>query len=48
MPDTRPTVVIVGGGFCGAAVALHLLRDHPGLCADIVIIEPRERLGSRC
>jgi uncharacterized NAD(P)/FAD-binding protein YdhS len=46
MPDTRPTVVIVGGGFCGAAVALHLLRDHPGLRADIVIVEPRERLGA--
>jgi uncharacterized NAD(P)/FAD-binding protein YdhS len=48
MPDTplRPTVVILGGGFCGAAVALHLLRDHPGLRADLVIVEPRERLGA--
>ncbi len=46
MPDTPPTVVIVGGGFCGAAVALHLLRDHPGLRADIVVVEPRERLGA--
>ncbi len=42
----RPTVLVVGGGFCGAAVALHLLRDHPGLPADIVVVEPRERLGA--
>ncbi len=46
MPETRPTVLIVGGGFCGAAVALHLLRDHPGLAADIVVVEPRARLGA--
>ena len=42
----RPTVLVVGGGFCGAAVALHLLRDHAGLAADIVVVEPRARLGA--
>jgi len=39
-------IVIVGGGFCGAACALHLLRDHPGLAADLTIVEPREILGA--
>ncbi len=42
----RPTVLVVGGGFCGAAVALHLLRDHPGLPVNVVVVEPRERLGA--
>lgn len=37
-------VAIVGGGFSGAAVAWHLLRQRPDL-AEIVIIEPREELG---
>ncbi|MGI4977073.1 MAG: FAD/NAD(P)-binding protein [Janthinobacterium lividum] len=45
MPQ-RPTVLVVGGGFCGAAVALHLLRDHPDLPADIVVVEPRAHLGA--
>src|ERR1700760_176428 len=40
-----PRIVIVGGGFSGAAFALHLLRDAPGLAADIHIIEPRAALG---
>ncbi|MFK8252094.1 FAD/NAD(P)-binding protein [Ancylobacter terrae] len=37
-------VAIVGGGFSGAAVAWHLLRQRPDL-ADIVIIEPRAEIG---
>ncbi|MBS7539539.1 FAD/NAD(P)-binding protein [Ancylobacter lacus] len=40
--ETR--VAIVGGGFSGAAVAWHLLRQRPDL-AQIVIVEPREELG---
>ena len=40
-----PRIVIVGGGFSGAAFALHLLRDAPELAADIHIIEPRAALG---
>jgi uncharacterized NAD(P)/FAD-binding protein YdhS len=39
-------MVILGGGFAGAVCALHLLRDHPGLQAEIVVVEPRERLGA--
>lgn len=40
--ETR--VAIIGGGFSGAAVAWHLLRQRPDL-AEIVIIEPREEPG---
>ena len=37
---------IIGGGFAGAACALHLMRDHPGLHAALTIIEPRAALGA--
>ncbi len=39
-------VVIIGGGFAGAACALHLLRDHPDLECELTIVEPRETLGA--
>jgi uncharacterized NAD(P)/FAD-binding protein YdhS len=39
-------IVIVGGGFAGAACALHLLRDHRGLAAELTILEPRPVLGA--
>jgi len=39
-------IVIVGGGLAGAACALHLLRDHPGLRAEVTIVEPRPVLGA--
>jgi uncharacterized NAD(P)/FAD-binding protein YdhS len=43
------TVAIIGGGFTGAAVALHLARQLPHHQHDanwrIVVIEPREKLG---
>ena len=39
-------VVIIGGGFAGAACALHLLRDHPALECALTIVEPRETLGA--
>ena len=39
-------IAIIGGGFAGAACALHLLRDHPGLTAAISVIEPRAVLGA--
>ena len=39
-------LTILGGGFSGAACALHLLRDHPGLRARLTIIEPRATLGA--
>ena len=37
-------VVIVGGGFCGAVVALHLARAA-GQAVEIDIVEPRPLLG---
>jgi uncharacterized NAD(P)/FAD-binding protein YdhS len=39
-------VVIVGGGFAGAACAIHVLRDHPRLAAELTIVEPRPVLGA--
>ena len=39
-------IAIIGGGFAGAACALHLLRDHPGLPAALTIVEPRAVLGA--
>ena len=39
-------IAIIGGGFAGAACALHLLRDHPGLHAAVTIVEPRATLGA--
>ena len=41
-----PSVVVVGGGFCGAAFAMHLLRDHAGLAFSLDVIEPRALLGA--
>jgi uncharacterized NAD(P)/FAD-binding protein YdhS len=40
----HPTVAIIGGGYTGAAVAVHLARasDHP---LNIHIVEPRSMLG---
>jgi uncharacterized NAD(P)/FAD-binding protein YdhS len=43
MSAARPTVVIVGGGFSGAAVAFHLARTETP--AEILVFEPRGRLG---
>ncbi|APG93486.1 FAD/NAD(P)-binding protein [Sinorhizobium americanum] len=41
------TVAIIGGGFSGAAVALHLARGlNDGKDVRIVVFEPRERLGA--
>ena len=37
-------VVIIGGGFTGAAIAYHLDRLAPG-AASIVVVEPRSSLG---
>jgi uncharacterized NAD(P)/FAD-binding protein YdhS len=41
-----PQVVVVGGGFAGAAFALHLLRDHPTLPVSLTVVEPRAVLGA--
>ena len=41
----RPQVVIVGGGFSGAAVAWHLARAGTREI-DITVVEPRSRLGA--
>ncbi len=40
----RRTVAIVGGGFSGAAVAVHLLRDAPA-GTEIILVEPAADVG---
>lgn len=44
--EAGATVAIVGGGYSGAAVAFHLARAAPRGLADIIVFEPRERLGA--
>lgn len=39
-------IVIIGGGFSGATLAYHLAAGLAGRAADIVVIEPRARLGA--
>lgn len=41
---SEPHIVIIGGGFSGAAVAIHLLREAP-VPVRITVIEPRASLG---
>lgn len=43
-PESEPHIVIVGGGFSGAAVALHLLRESRR-ALRISVVEPRPALG---
>ncbi|EOF4703236.1 FAD/NAD(P)-binding protein [Klebsiella oxytoca] len=43
--QTEPHVVIVGGGFSGAAVAIHLLRLAP-VGVRVTLLEPREIPGA--
>jgi uncharacterized NAD(P)/FAD-binding protein YdhS len=45
-PHAPPRIVIIGGGFSGAVVALNLLNRLRRGCASIVIIEPRPTLGA--
>jgi uncharacterized NAD(P)/FAD-binding protein YdhS len=40
----KPTIAIIGGGFSGAAIALHVNRLAPG-AAQFTVIEPREAIG---
>jgi len=43
-PGRRLSVAIIGGGFSGAAVAFHLLREaRPGL--ELTLVEPAAQLG---
>jgi len=44
--DSRRRIVIVGGGFSGAAVALNLLHKLDPAAASVTIIEPRALLGA--
>lgn len=39
----HPTIAIIGGGYSGAAVALHLA--HRGAAARVIVYEPRAELG---
>ena len=47
MSQARRTkrIVVLGGGLCGAAFAIHLLRDHDP-AADIILVEPSATLGA--
>ncbi len=42
----RPVVAIIGGGFTGAVVAANLARNTIGQAVDIIVFEPRARLGA--
>ena len=42
----RASVIVVGGGFSGAAFALHLMRDFSHLAIRLTVIEPSARLGA--
>ena len=44
-PPRIVSIVIIGGGFSGAVVALNLLRRLPPHAARITVIEPRPLLG---
>jgi uncharacterized NAD(P)/FAD-binding protein YdhS len=39
------TVTIIGGGFAGAALALHLTRQAGSLPIEVALVEPRPLLG---
>ncbi|OAP36468.1 hydroxyacylglutathione hydrolase [Sinorhizobium glycinis] len=43
--EPLPVVAIIGGGFSGAAVALHLTRNLER-AARVIVFEPRTRLGA--
>jgi Uncharacterized protein conserved in bacteria len=45
-PITPPVVAIIGGGFSGAALAIHLRQRYGERSSvRVVVFEPRERLG---
>jgi uncharacterized NAD(P)/FAD-binding protein YdhS len=39
-------IAIIGGGFAGATLALHLARQNKGGSLQLDVFEPRERLGA--
>lgn len=39
------TVALIGGGFSGAAIAFHLARAAAPVNLDILVFDPRERIG---
>ncbi len=43
--SSQREVVVVGGGLCGAATVIHLLRDHAPDVA-VTLVEPRATLGA--
>ncbi|MCQ8277522.1 FAD/NAD(P)-binding protein [Acetobacteraceae bacterium KSS8] len=45
-PPRSAALILVGAGLSGAAFLAHLLRDHPGLCGRVLVLEPRRRLGA--
>ena len=41
--SAKPTIAIVGAGFCGTTVAIHLLRTAPASVGRILLVERAER-----
>src|SRR5216110_987322 len=41
-----PTVAIVGAGFSGTALAIHLLRQHGAAALQVVLIAPAAEVGA--
>src|SRR5688572_468282 len=46
MQDAGRVIAIIGGGFCGVALTIRLLRQSAPGAERIVIIEPRAELGA--
>lgn len=44
--SSEADVIVIGAGLSGAAFVAHLLRDHPNLHGNVVVIEPAARLGA--
>lgn len=40
-----PVVAIIGGGFSGTTIAYHLAQQTSQVAIEIIVIEPREKLG---
>src|SRR3954452_2917028 len=44
LPDRRPTIVVVGGGFAGFHALRYLQRHLPADRADLVLVNPTDYL----
>src|ERR1700754_1456868 len=46
MKSAHPRIAVIGGGFAGAAFAIHLIRANGGRPIALDIYEPRPLLGA--